>query len=130
MEKINQERRLILKQAFLDSDVDGSGRLDFDEFKDLLKKIQPETTNHSSLHLFRELVQDQVIYIYVYIYIYYMYIHIYIYIYICIYIYIYIYTYINTYCIHVACDSTLACTSKMLTSVSYFNDNRHMCLIL
>ena len=45
-----------MKQVFVDADADGSGRLDFEEFKDVIMKIDPEISSTRISHLFRQLV--------------------------------------------------------------------------
>ena len=38
---MNGVRRSMLKQAFVDADTDGNGKMDFDEFQALMKKLDP-----------------------------------------------------------------------------------------
>jgi len=39
--QMNAERRKLLKQAFVDADADGNGKMDFEEFSALLGLIDP-----------------------------------------------------------------------------------------
>ena len=44
---------------FVDADADGSGRLDFEEFKDVVMKIDPEISSTRISHMFRQLVSRE-----------------------------------------------------------------------
>ena len=54
MEKVNEQRREFLRQAFLDHDEDKSGKLDYTEFKKLIEKIDPDTPHKEVSSIFRE----------------------------------------------------------------------------
>jgi len=45
--------------VFVDADADGSGRLDFEEFKDVVMKIDPEISSTRISHMFRQLVSRE-----------------------------------------------------------------------
>ena len=59
MDDVTAERRAMLQKIFHYADADGNGRMDLTEFTNLMKIIDPSTTNHSAVHLFRKLVRDQ-----------------------------------------------------------------------
>ena len=38
---MNEDRRKMLRQAFIDADKDGNGKMDLQEFQELMHKIDP-----------------------------------------------------------------------------------------
>jgi Ca2+-binding EF-hand superfamily protein len=49
----------LLRQVFVEADADGSGRLDFDEFKEVMIKLDPGISVTRVSHMFRELVSRE-----------------------------------------------------------------------